>query len=63
MSQVVAFCVILPDTFGGAETGTARTDEVDVEVVCNCEPGHKKDAAGCGFGKGIAVSLRKPDAA
>ncbi|MGO9752911.1 MAG: hypothetical protein ACLP8S_05460 [Solirubrobacteraceae bacterium] len=62
MSQLVVFDVILPDTFGGAQlaASTATADAVDVEVVCNCSGEHKKDTAGCGFGRGIPVNLQRP---
>jgi hypothetical protein len=32
------------------------------QVVCSCrvDPAHKKDAAGCGYGKGLDINIPMP---
>jgi hypothetical protein len=57
--QVIELDVLLPDRFGGLRTD-AGANLVEVEIVCNCDTEHKKSSQGCGFGKGLLVSITRP---
>ena len=45
-----------------APTGDEARSQFQTEVVCTChaEPPHRKDTAGCGYGKGLQIAIPSP---
>jgi hypothetical protein len=60
LSNVIDFRSIVGDRI--TESLAPTPSSVQVEVVCTCTTEHLKDRTGCGWGKGLEISLALPEA-
>jgi hypothetical protein len=58
LSNVIDFRTVVGDRI--TESLAPTSTSVQVEVVCTCATEHLKDRIGCGWGKGLEITLAYP---